>query len=349
MAVVRLVVLFVGGFLPLVSLACTSFYWKSDQGSFFGKSYDWHHDKALLLTNKRGIRKTGFTIKPWEAGPNWVSRYGSLTFNQYGREFPNGGMNEAGLTVEVLWLNSSEYEGFDSRPVLNQLTWVQYQLDNFALVSEVIEFLPQYRLSPIQGKIHYFLCDKTSNCAVIEWVNGKPVVHSGVDMEPKAITNNSYAESVGELKRNERLAEMLYINESIDDSSFSRFVRIAKLMKFETASLENSFGLLSSVMMPGLTTWNIVYNIDTREIFYRTKANPTIRSVNLDSFDFNCASPTLMLDIHQGRESVDKEFTNFDYQKNYDTLVDSLNDVNYSWVLAPFLNRYPTTTACENP
>jgi choloylglycine hydrolase len=26
----------------------------------------------------------------------WTSRYGSITFNQYGREFPSGGINEKG-------------------------------------------------------------------------------------------------------------------------------------------------------------------------------------------------------------------------------------------------------------
>ena len=33
---------------------------------------------------------------------SWVSKYGSVTFNQYGRELPTGGMNEAGLVVETI-------------------------------------------------------------------------------------------------------------------------------------------------------------------------------------------------------------------------------------------------------
>lgn len=348
MALIRFVGLVIW-FSPLLSLACTSFYWKGAEGSFVGKSYDWHHEKALLLTNKRNVKKTGFTMTPWEKGPNWVSKYGSLTFNQYGREFPNGGMNEEGLVVEVLWLSSSEYEAFDFRPVLNQLTWVQYQLDNFALVSEVIEALPRHRLSPIQGKIHYFLCDRTSNCAVIEWVHGKPVVHSGVDMEPKAITNNSYEELQSELKRVNHLSDMHYLNAPMDESSLSRFVRIASLIKMETPSLESTFNLLSSVSMANLTTWNIVYNIEAREVSYRTKANSEIRSVSLRPMDFNCSNPVLMLDIQEGRGEVNDRFIPFEYQKNYDVVSDSLNDINFAWVLAPLLNRYPQTTYCANP
>jgi penicillin V acylase-like amidase (Ntn superfamily) len=347
MALVRLVGL-VFLISPLVSLACSSFYWKGSEGSYLGKSYDWHHDQALLLVNKRNVKKTGFTVRPWEAGPQWVSKYGSLTFNQYGREFPNGGMNEEGLTIEVLWLNASEYEGFDFRPVLNQLTWVQYQLDNFGLVTEVIEALPRFRVSPIQGKIHYFICDRTSNCAVVEWLHGKPVVHSGTDMVPKAITNSSYEASKTEFERTERLRNMLYLNASVDESSLSRFVRLATLLKMEIPSLESSFSILDSVSMANLTTWNIVYNLETREVFYRTKRNPEIRSLNLNSFDFDCSSPVLMLDIQSGRESVDQQFVPFSYQRNYEIVMDGLSDIQFSWVLAPLLNRYPQTTYCVN-
>jgi penicillin V acylase-like amidase (Ntn superfamily) len=30
-----------------------------------------------------------------------------VTFNQYGRNFPSGGMNEAGLVIELMWLEGS--------------------------------------------------------------------------------------------------------------------------------------------------------------------------------------------------------------------------------------------------
>lgn len=36
-----------------------------------------------------------------------TSKYGSITFNQYRKEFPIGGMNEKGLVIEALWLNEN--------------------------------------------------------------------------------------------------------------------------------------------------------------------------------------------------------------------------------------------------
>ena len=61
---------------------------------------------------------------------SWVSQYGSITFNQYGKEFPTGGMNEKGLVVELMWLDGTIYPQPDERPAIGVLQWIQYQLDN---------------------------------------------------------------------------------------------------------------------------------------------------------------------------------------------------------------------------
>ena len=37
-----------------------------------------------------------------------------------------------------MWLDSSEYPKPDGTPSVNELQWIQYQLDNFATVGEVL-------------------------------------------------------------------------------------------------------------------------------------------------------------------------------------------------------------------
>lgn len=328
-------------FYSVLTLSCTAFFWDNPSesalaDSFVGKNYDWHHDKGFLTVNQSGVVKTGFTLRPWEHGPTWTSRFGSITFNQYGREFPNGGMNEAGLVVEVLWLKQSEYEGFDFRPVLNQLTWIQYQLDNFATTEEVIRALPTYRLSPIQGEIHYFVCDTQSNCAVIEWLKGKPVATSGEALRPQLITNSSFADSVSALGQDQEESE----------SSLSRFRRAAAFLESHPASLEESFNLLEEVKMKKLTTWQIVYDLSKKEITYRTKNNPALRSLRLNEFEYSCGGPVQVLNIDSGNSEVRGLFSDYDSSKNYEVVQDSLSEVNGAWLLAPFLNRYPETTYC---
>ena len=65
----------------------------------FGRNYDWVTGEGIVSTNLRGLQKTSLQMGDGSA-LNWVSNYGSITFNQYGKEFPTGGMNEKGLVVE---------------------------------------------------------------------------------------------------------------------------------------------------------------------------------------------------------------------------------------------------------
>ena len=70
--------------------ACTTFCVKVGDTVIFGRNYDFEIGGGALIVNPRGLRKTGFLPR----GPAWTSSYGSVTFNQFGRDFPMGGMNE---------------------------------------------------------------------------------------------------------------------------------------------------------------------------------------------------------------------------------------------------------------
>jgi len=99
------------------SLACTTFCLKNRGEVLFGGNYDWMIGDGLVFVNKRGVAKQA-TVEESEHQAQWVSKYGSVTFNQYGRENPMGGMNEAGLVVEVMWLAETEYPKEDARPTV---------------------------------------------------------------------------------------------------------------------------------------------------------------------------------------------------------------------------------------
>ncbi|KPJ72829.1 hypothetical protein AMJ52_04980, partial [candidate division TA06 bacterium DG_78] len=120
--------------IPDNSHACTTFCFEHKGEWIYGRNYDWTIERCLIVVNKRGAAKTAWTQ---DNPAQWVSKYGSVTFNQYGREFPLGGMNEAGLVIECMWLEHTEYPHIDARKGLSDLQWIQYQLDNFATVDEV--------------------------------------------------------------------------------------------------------------------------------------------------------------------------------------------------------------------
>ena len=86
---------------PRVYLSCTAFMLRADSKVVTGKNLDWPVGLGSVLLNPVGLSKTAW-VSPPDKPAAWVSRYSSVTFNQFGQEFPLGGMNDAGLVVEEL-------------------------------------------------------------------------------------------------------------------------------------------------------------------------------------------------------------------------------------------------------
>src|SRR4051812_14937912 len=85
--------------------ACTTFCMTAGGRPVFGANYDWDTGVGLIMVNKRSVQKTSLTGRP----VHWTSRMASITLNQYGRDFPTGGMNELGLVVALMALNATQY------------------------------------------------------------------------------------------------------------------------------------------------------------------------------------------------------------------------------------------------
>ncbi len=179
--------------IPVVQVfPCTTFVLKTKNGLFFGRNLDWVSDLGLVIINQRNLTKESFVFPP-EKPISWTSKYGSVTFNQFGKEFPFGGINEKGLVIEIM-VSMAEYPEVDERPVVNELQWIQYQLDNCATVEEVIQTDALLRIGQTHEILHYLICDSTGNTAVIEFIRGKMVVYKGNDLPVPVLENEEYSE-----------------------------------------------------------------------------------------------------------------------------------------------------------
>ncbi|MBP6398063.1 MAG: linear amide C-N hydrolase, partial [Saprospiraceae bacterium] len=98
------IVAFVGG----KTQACSAIVLKDQQQIFLAKNFDWTFRQGVMLKNLRGVNKTAYYTHQGSQA-NWISKYGSITFNQNGKEMPYGGMNEKGLAIEMLWLDLTKY------------------------------------------------------------------------------------------------------------------------------------------------------------------------------------------------------------------------------------------------
>jgi choloylglycine hydrolase len=288
--ILRISYLFILGFtLYICSLkACTAFTLKSDSELCAGKNLDWPIGDGCIVINQRGIDK--FSMTPDGQLPiQWTSRYGSVTFNQLSREFPLGGMNEAGLVVEELSYTPTVYPAIDSFPMINELQWIQYQLDNYASVDEVLTNLHQLRISKLLFGLHFFLTDREGQSAVIEFISGKVRVYTGDNLEVPVLSNNSYENSLRYL----RMFQGFGGNRPIMNRSGSqeRFVRTAHLISIYNQSdspspIAYAFRILEEVRQED-TQWSIVYQPVNGRISFSIKDNKAVNTIDLEEIDFS--------------------------------------------------------------
>jgi len=327
--------------------ACSTFLLKHGENLWFGRNYDWPFGDALLLSNKRGIAKIAFAT----ANPaRWTSKYGSLTFNQYGREFPCGGINEAGLVIEVMWLDASLYPRPDQRAALNALQWVQYQLDTAGSVEEVIASDKQLRIQPACGeKLHFLIADRAGNCAAIEFLQGKLVVHTGKSLPAAVLTNATYEQSLGELQQHQGFGGSKAVPSR--NQGGTRFVcaadQVRKLSAAPACNVDQAFGVLDQVAQTE-TQWRIVYDLKARQIHFRTRQAPTPRTVDLARFDFSPAAKSRMLDCNAALSGeVSRSFEDYRRSTNRElvlrTFKRTVNLPGLAGILAERASEYPET------
>jgi choloylglycine hydrolase len=351
-----LIGLLILGFSPNIGYTCSTFRIDHDNKFYFGRNYDWMVGDALLVVNKRGVKKTAYLNSGYEeASPAvWTSKYGSVTFNQYGCGFPAGGINEAGLVVEAMALPWTLYPAMDSRPGVTMQQWRQYQLDNHSTVDEVIASDSKIRIlrhKYIWRGTHFLVSDKSGKCAVIEFLAGKMVVYTGDTMPVMALTNSRYAESLEYWKKGAAPPFDLY-------DSITRFNRAADMVREYGAEasrppVDYAFNILLQVSQTS-TVWSIVYDQNNLRIHFITETNKKIRTVNLNKFDFSCGTPVRVLDANADLAGdVTDKFQDYTQKINRDL-------IGASYGGTPFLilkyvppeeldrrSRYPDSMTCD--
>lgn len=340
------------GFAVREAAACTTFCLSQGEGQgrelVFGKNYDWSIGHGLLIANRRGVAKTAL-LEPSDRPVSWVSRYGSVTFNQYGRELPMGGMNEAGLVVEVMWLDDTVWPAPDKRPAIGGLEWIQYQLDRFERTADVVRAAGELRVIS-DAEIHWLVCDATSDCATIESLKGEMVVHHGKDLPVPALTNHTYETSLEYLQRKQTAGQTTQGPGSLD-----RFARAASLLSVDKSarqpSVRRAFEILDSVAQGSYTQWSIVYDMRAKRVHFKTRTNPKVRWFDLRAFDFSCGAPTRVLDVDKGEGDLTRLFTPYRVEDNRRLVERSFRDTDFLRGTPPevleSLIRHPQTMSCR--
>ncbi|MBI1390293.1 MAG: linear amide C-N hydrolase [bacterium] len=306
--------------LMLISLhaQCTCFSFDTPEGPVFGANLElFIPGDGLVYVNPRGIEKEGFQASSNGATAKWVSKYGSVTFNLAGREFAAGGMNEAGLVVGALELKATELPEPDDRPPLPIGTWVQYVLDTCDSVDDVIKTDSKVRIEDQASPSHFLIVDAEGDGAVIEFMDGKLVYYTGPDMPVKALTYMRYERALASLRMGG--PRWWWSNPGESAQQFAKAEARNKEYNPETdgSAVRYAFTTLSYIVGFPITKWNIVYDINKREVWYRTADSTATKHITMSKLDLSCESSYRMLDVNEKIDGdVEEEFIPYDSSLN---------------------------------
>ncbi|MCA9876846.1 MAG: linear amide C-N hydrolase [Thermomicrobiales bacterium] len=297
---------------------CTRALWPDANGAVVvGRNMDWvdELDTALWVL-PRGQERTDAL----GGQLTWTSKYGSVVASQHDLITADG-INEAGLAGHLLWLAESDYGPLDPKgTALGMSVWLQYMLDNFATVAEAVAWMEETDLQvvtmvdPIYGRdvtLHLALDDATGDSAIVEYIDGKRVVHHG--REFTVMTNSpTFDEQLANVKRYVGFGGDLPIPGSTEAND--RFVRTAFYLdrlpqpNSESEAVAAILSIMRNAAQPfgapdparpniSTTVWRTAADLTTKRYVFESCYRPNVIWVDLDKLDFTAGAPSRKLDV----------------------------------------------------
>ena len=308
--------------LPQSGDLCSTFVLRQGDTFIIGHNLDESfHVPGVIVVNKRGVRKTSVSLMEMLTGQpspspttSWTSKYGSLTLCPFGREFPDGGINEAGLYIQEMTLPDTRFPENDDLPKMFMMQWMQYQLDNHESVEQVLATLSQIMLDGWTW--HFFTCDKSGNCAAIEFVEGQTHIYTGDDMPIPVLCNTAYPEELDNLKGYQGFGGDKPID--LKDKETERFVHAAHLVAQldQAQPIDYGFDILRTLERGG-TQWSYVIDVQAGQVSFFTAQATGRKHFALGAFDYSCDTPVQVLDIHADLEGdVTAQFADYAPEPN---------------------------------
>ena len=303
-------VLFAAGIFVVAeaAMACTRVVYLGNNDVITARSMDWKSDVGTnLWILPNNVKRNGM------AGPKsiqWTSKYGSVVATGYDVSTTDG-VNEKGLMANLLWLVESEYPNVQTakKPPLSISLWAQYVLDNYATVNEAIQALEKEPFIVVTDQVpgekrlatlHLSISDATGDSAIIEYINGKQVIHHG--RQYQVMTNsptfdqqlalNSYWKQIGG-------TTMLPGTNRASDRFARASFYINAIPKNATPdhSLASVFSVIRNTSVPfGLNTeeepnisstrWRTVVDHKRSLYFFESAVSPNVFWVDLKEINF---------------------------------------------------------------
>lgn len=300
-----------------VAYTCTRFTYTSP-GTIVttGRSMDWMDDpKTDLWAFPAGIAKVGGNAAN---SVTWKSKYGSIIASFYNLAAADG-MNTKGLNANLLYLSTSDY-GKNNPKYLNisVYNWVQYVLDNYASVDEVVKGLNEQQFNMLapplpNGMIptaHLAVTDPSGDNAVFEYINGQLTTHHG--KEYIVMTNEpSYDKQLVLNDYWKRLKGDFLPGTGEPDDRFVRatyYVNTAAQSTSKEQSVAIVFSIIRNLSVPisaktsdrpniASTIWRSVSDLKNKIYFFDSADRPNVFWVDLNKLNLNEGAPVKKLPL----------------------------------------------------
>ena len=329
---------------PSPLAACTRVLYVAKDGTVItGRSMDWGEDMASnMWVLPRGMKRDGRGGKNTIA---WESRYGSLIVSAYDIGTSEG-MNEKGLVVNLLALVESNYgTPPEGARVISMSSWPQYVLDNHATVAEAVADLRKetFRVQTVvlatgrPANMHMVMSDPTGDSAVLEYVDGKLVIHHG--KQYRVMTNSptydkqlaimEYWKEAGGLEKSlpgtsraaDRFVRATYLLGALPAETSRPYISGSPQQKFQFQATMAVLSLMRSIGTPlgfsleeqpwvSSTIWRAVSDSTNRVVLFDSAMTPATFWVRLDDLDLKPGAPVKKLTLAGGKtysgNAVDK-------------------------------------------
>jgi len=313
----------IAGLLPLqFAAACTRVLWNDNEFAVVvGRTMDWPESTEPILTVlPRGMDRdggrTGSVITIKDNPAKWTSKYASMVTTVYGIGTVDG-LNERGLAGHLLYLNATDFGPREpSKPGLQAGLWLQFVLDNAATVDEAIALLDTVQIVATEARghqatLHLAMEDASGDSAIIEYIDGKPVIHHG--REYQIMTNDpTYEQQLalleqqdfsepsselplpGNVKATDRFQRAAYYKAMLPEPSNEREAIAAILAIVRNVSVPfgapyKGFGIYN-------TEYRTAINLADRRYYFELTTSPNVIWADLKKFKLTPGSPVMVLD-----------------------------------------------------
>lgn len=304
------------------TLACSRILWNNNKlAVVVGRTMDWPESTEPILTVlPRGMKRdgglVGSEVVVKENPARWTSKYGSVVTTVYGVGTADG-VNEKGLGVHLLYLNATDFGLRDtSKAGVQAGLWGQYILDNAATVKEALELMKEiqpvmFEVHGFKSSVHLAIEDASGDSAILEYVNGKLVVHHG--REYRVMTNDpTYDQQLALLKNWDLSAPSSQTPLPGNVSPTDRFVRATYFQellpepKNQREAISGILAIARNVSVPfGLpykdfgiynTEYRTVIDLTNKRYFFELSTTPNVIWVDISRLNLNAGAPVMVLD-----------------------------------------------------